>query len=62
MKKKNKTFNVDEETIEIELNDDEISKLIIKLKELKESKAHLHLSFNNSKKELLIHHEGDELK
>ena len=62
MKKKNFTYNLDEETIEIELNDNEIQELIEKLNELIDNSTHIHLDFNNNKKHLLIHHEEDELK
>ncbi|MBU0760398.1 MAG: hypothetical protein KJ600_02730 [Nanoarchaeota archaeon] len=57
-----KTFNVNGEVIEIELNDSEIEVLIKKLKELQDSRAHVHFEFNDNQRELLIHHEEDKLK
>ena len=51
-----------DETIEVVLNDKEISELVNKLNELKQSEAHVHLDINfGDKKYLLIHHEEDEL-
>ncbi|MEI6731852.1 MAG: hypothetical protein WCK90_04180 [archaeon] len=56
-----KVYNVDEQVIEIELSDNQITEIIDKLKELKESKTHTHFSLDKQH-ELLIHHKGDKLK
>ena len=60
------------ELLEFELSDKQIDELIKKLEELKDSKVHLHYELPNKQiniigdnieiKELLIHHEKDELK
>jgi len=49
-----------DEIIEIVINDDELSKLRDKLKELSESKAHFHFDIDKNN-HLLIHHEEDPL-
>jgi len=56
-----KIKNKDEEIIEIEVNDRMIDEMLIGLKELKENRGHIHIDIKGNK-ELLIHHEEDELK
>ena len=54
-------WEAEEDMCEFEVNDKELDELIRKLKELKLSHKHFHISLKNNKN-LLIHHEKDQLK
>jgi hypothetical protein len=49
----------DEQVIEIELSDEGINEFIERLKELKESKEHIHFDLEEGH-HLVIHHEDEE--
>jgi len=60
MNRMGKIIDKEDNVIEIVLDEKEIDELANKLKELSESKSHIHFSIN-SDNEMLIHHENDEL-
>ena len=55
-----KIIDKEDNVVEIVLNENEINKLVGKLRELGESKTHIHFNID-SDNEILIHHENDEI-